>query len=37
MYAWHRAMRLFDGPDQVHLRAVAKAERVADPVLPAGW
>jgi acyl-CoA dehydrogenase len=26
MWAWHRAMRLFDGPDEVHLRAVAKAE-----------
>lgn len=26
MYAWHRAMRLFDGPDEVHLRSVAKAE-----------
>ena len=27
MYGWHRAMRLFDGPDEVHLRAVAQAER----------
>lgn len=26
MYAWHRAMRIFDGPDEVHLMAVAKAE-----------
>ena len=26
MYAWHRAMRLFDGPDEVHLRSVARAE-----------
>lgn len=26
LYAWHRAMRLFDGPDEVHLRAVARAE-----------
>ncbi|WP_249666361.1 acyl-CoA dehydrogenase family protein [Nocardioides faecalis] len=26
MYGWHRAMRLFDGPDEVHLRAIARAE-----------
>ena len=26
MYAWHRAMRLFDGPDEVHLMSVARAE-----------
>jgi acyl-CoA dehydrogenase len=26
MYAWHRAMRLFDGPDEVHLESVARAE-----------
>lgn len=26
MYAWHRAMRIFDGPDEVHLRSVARAE-----------
>ena len=26
MYGWHRAMRIFDGPDEVHLRAIAKAE-----------
>lgn len=25
-YAWHRAMRLFDGPDEVHIRSVARAE-----------
>jgi acyl-CoA dehydrogenase len=32
MYAWHRAMRIFDGPDEVHLRSVARAElgRYAD-------
>jgi acyl-CoA dehydrogenase len=34
MYAWHRAMRLFDGPDEVHLRAIAKAELRRTPVLP---
>jgi acyl-CoA dehydrogenase len=26
MWGWHRAMRLFDGPDEVHLRSVARAE-----------
>jgi acyl-CoA dehydrogenase len=26
MYGWHRAMRIFDGPDEVHLRTMARAE-----------
>jgi acyl-CoA dehydrogenase len=26
MYAWHRAMRIFDGPDEVHLHSLARAE-----------
>jgi len=26
MYSWHRAMRIFDGPDEVHMRTVARAE-----------
>jgi acyl-CoA dehydrogenase len=26
LYAWHRAMRLFDGPDEVHMRSIARAE-----------
>ncbi len=26
MWGWHRAMRIFDGPDEVHLRTMAKAE-----------
>jgi len=26
MYGWHRAMRIFDGPDEVHLRSIARAE-----------
>jgi acyl-CoA dehydrogenase len=38
MYAWHRAMRIFDGPDEVHLMSVAKAELRKDRRLagPAG-
>jgi acyl-CoA dehydrogenase len=36
MYAWHRAMRLFDGPDEVHLRSIARAELNRTPVLPVG-
>ncbi len=34
MYAWHRAMRLFDGPDEVHLRSIAKSELGRTPALP---
>ncbi|KZS74057.1 acyl-CoA dehydrogenase [Mycobacterium kansasii] len=26
LYSWHRAMRIFDGPDEVHLRSIAHAE-----------
>jgi acyl-CoA dehydrogenase len=26
MYGWHRAMRIFDGPDEVHLRSIARSE-----------
>jgi acyl-CoA dehydrogenase len=33
MYAWHRAMRIFDGPDEVHLRSIAKAELRSVPLL----
>jgi acyl-CoA dehydrogenase len=36
MSAWHRAMRLFDGPDEVHLRSIAKAELRRAPALPPG-
>ncbi len=36
MYAWHRAMRLFDGPDEVHLRSIARAELNRTPTLPVG-
>jgi acyl-CoA dehydrogenase len=31
MYGWHRAMRIFDGPDEVHLGSLAKAELGAEP------
>ncbi|GAA1561212.1 acyl-CoA dehydrogenase [Kribbella sancticallisti] len=34
MYGWHRAMRLFDGPDEVHLQSLARAELARTPVLP---
>ena len=34
MYGWHRAMRLFDGPDEVHLRSLARAELGRSPLLP---
>ncbi len=30
LYSWHRAMRLFDGPDEVHMRSIARAELVRD-------
>ena len=36
MYGWHRAMRLFDGPDEVHLRSIAKSELGRTPILPPG-
>ena len=26
MYGWQRAMRIFDGPDEVHLRTIARVE-----------
>jgi len=26
LYGWHRAMRLFDGPDEVHMRSIARHE-----------
>lgn len=33
MYGWHRAMRIFDGPDEVHLRGIARAELKREPRL----
>ncbi|HET6560547.1 MAG TPA: acyl-CoA dehydrogenase family protein [Marmoricola sp.] len=32
MWGWHRAMRLFDGPDDVHLLTLARAELSKDPL-----
>jgi len=31
MWGWHRAMRIFDGPDDVHLLTLARAELKKDP------
>jgi acyl-CoA dehydrogenase len=33
MWGWHRAMRIFDGPDEVHLQTVARGELRRQPVL----
>ena len=33
MYGWHRAMRLFDGPDDVHLLTLARAELDREPTV----
>jgi acyl-CoA dehydrogenase len=32
MWGWHRAMRLFDGPDDVHLASLARAELGREPL-----
>jgi acyl-CoA dehydrogenase len=32
MYGWHRGMRIFDGPDEVHLTSLARAELNATPL-----
>ena len=31
MWGWHRAMRIFDGPDEVHLATLARAELAREP------
>ena len=33
MWGWHRAMRIFDGPDDAHLLTLARAELKREPVL----
>lgn len=39
LYGWHRAMRIFDGPDEVHLGSLARHELGAEPLfaLPASY
>jgi acyl-CoA dehydrogenase len=32
MWAWQRAMRIFDGPDEVHLVSLSRAELGAEPM-----
>ena len=32
LWGWHRAMRLFDGPDEVHLATLGRAELMAEPL-----
>ncbi|HQR27201.1 MAG TPA: acyl-CoA dehydrogenase family protein [Nocardioides sp.] len=32
MWGWQRAMRIFDGPDEVHLQSIAKAELTRPPL-----
>jgi acyl-CoA dehydrogenase len=34
LWAWHRAMRLFDGPDEVHLTTLARSELMREPAFP---
>jgi acyl-CoA dehydrogenase len=31
MHGWQRAMRIFDGPDEVHIRTIARAELGREP------
>ena len=33
MYGWHRAMRIFDGPDEVHQRSIARHELAREDFL----
>ncbi len=32
LYGWHRAMRIFDGPDEAHLTTLARAELTRAPL-----
>ncbi len=31
LYGWHRAMRIFDGPDEAHLATLGRAELMKEP------
>ncbi len=33
LYGWHRAMRIFDGPDEAHLTTLARAELNREPLV----
>jgi len=37
MWGWHRALRIFDGPDEVHLRSMARAELKRDHMAGPRW
>ena len=37
MWGWHRALRVFDGPDEVHLRSLARAELKRDHMAGPRW
>jgi len=37
MYGWHRAMRIFDGPDEVHMRSIARAELRREHMAGPSW
>ena len=32
LWGWHRAMRIFDGPDEAHLTTLGRAELMRDPL-----
>jgi acyl-CoA dehydrogenase len=32
LWGWHRAMRIFDGPDEAHLATLGRAELMRDPL-----
>ncbi|WP_281285879.1 acyl-CoA dehydrogenase family protein [Nocardioides humi] len=32
LYGWHRAMRIFDGPDEAHLTTLGRAELSREPL-----
>jgi acyl-CoA dehydrogenase len=36
LYGWHRAMRIFDGPDEVHLASLGRHELTREPTFRIG-